>query len=292
MELLFPDKWINYELIDSGGFEKLERFGKYILIRPEPQAVWDKTLTDSEWESKAHVKFIPQSSNSGSWKKFKNMPEQWDICYKIDDKNLTFRLGLTSFKHVGIFPEQAVNWEFIYKSLKSFSSPQLKVLNLFAYTGAATIVASATGATTTHVDSIKQVVNWAKDNATSSNIENIKFIVDDAVKFVKREIRRGNKYHGIILDPPAYGHGPDGENWKLERDISNLLKDVLLLLDENEHFLILNTYSLGFSSLIVENLAKGIFKKSKNITTGEIYLPDNYNKKLPLGVFVKILKNK
>ncbi len=292
MELLFPDKWIDYELIDTGNFEKLERFGQYFLIRPEPQAVWDKTLTNAEWENKAHVKFIPQSSNSGMWKKLKNMPDQWDINYLLDNKNLTFRLGLTSFKHVGIFPEQAVNWEFIYQSIKSFSSSQIKVLNLFAYTGAASIAASAAGAITTHLDSVKQVVNWAKDNAISSKIENIKFIVDDAVKFVKREIRRGNKYQGIILDPPAFGHGPESENWKLERDINNLLKDVLQLLDENEHFIILNTYSLGFSSLIVENLAKGIFTNSKNITTGEIYLPDKYNKKLPLGVFVQIIKYK
>ena len=290
MELLSPNKWIDYELIDTGVFEKLERFGQYILIRPEPQAVWDKSLSDSDWGKKANVKFIPQSSNSGVWKKLKAMPAQWNINYKIGEKTLTFRLGLTSFKHIGIFPEQAVNWDFIYQSLKNFKATPAKVLNLFAYTGAASLVASAAGANVTHVDSVKQVVNWAKDNAESSKTENIKFIVDDAVKFVKRELRRGNKYNGIILDPPAYGHGPDGENWKLERDINNLLKDLLLLLDNKEHFLILNTYSLGFSSLIVENLAKSIFISNKNITTGEIYLPDNYNKKLPLGVFVKIIK--
>lgn len=292
MELLSPSKWIDYELIDTGGFEKLERFGQYILIRPEPQAVWDKSLSDFDWEKKANVKFIPQSSNSGVWKKLKAMPDQWNINYKVGEKTLTFRLGLTSFKHIGIFPEQAVNWDFIYQSLKSFKATQTKVLNLFAYTGAASLAASTAGATVTHVDSVKQVVNWAKDNAENSKAENIKFIVDDAVKFVKRELRRNNKYNGIILDPPAYGHGPEGENWKLERDINNLLKDLFLLLDENEHFLILNTYSLGFSSLIVENLAKSIFTQNKNISTGEIYLPDNYDKKLPLGVFVKIIKKK
>lgn len=290
MELLFPKNWIDYELIDSGYFEKLERFGQYILIRPEPQAVWDKHLSNQEWESKAHVKFIPQSSNSGVWKKFKSMPDQWNINYKLGDKTLTFRLGLTSFKHVGLFPEQAVNWDFIYESIKGFSSKEIKVLNLFAYTGASSLAASAAGAITTHVDSVKQVVNWAKDNGTASGLENIRLIVDDAVKFVKRELRRGSKYQGIILDPPAFGHGPEGENWKLERDINGLLKEVAQLLDPIEHFLILNTYSLGFSSLIVENLAKCTFTDHDSISTGEIYLPDKFGKNLPLGVFVKVLK--
>lgn len=290
MELLFPKNWIDYELIDSGYFEKLERFGQYILIRPEPQAVWDKHLHNQEWESRAHVKFIPQSSNSGVWKKFKSMPDQWNINYKLGDKTLTFRLGLTSFKHVGLFPEQAVNWDFIYESIKGFTSKEIKVLNLFAYTGASSLAASAAGAITTHVDSVKQVVNWAKDNGTASGLENIRLIVDDAVKFVKRELRRGSKYQGIILDPPAFGHGPEGENWKLERDINGLLKEVAQLLDPVEHFLILNTYSLGFSSLIVENLAKCTFTDHDSITTGEIYLPDKFGKNLPLGVFVKVLK--
>ncbi|MBI5542017.1 MAG: class I SAM-dependent methyltransferase [Bacteroidia bacterium] len=290
MELLFPKNWIDYELIDSGYFEKLERFGQYILIRPEPQAVWDKHLSNQDWESRAHVKFIPQSSNSGVWKKFKSMPDQWNINYKLGDKTLTFRLGLTSFKHVGLFPEQAVNWDFIYESIKAFSSKEIKVLNLFAYTGASSLAASAAGAVTTHVDSVKQVVNWARDNGTASGLENIRLIVDDAVKFVKRELRRGSKYHGIILDPPAFGHGPEGENWKLERDINGLLKEVAQLLDPVEHFLILNTYSLGFSSLIVENLAKCTFADHNLISTGEIFLPDKFGKNLPLGVFVKVLK--
>jgi len=292
MELLSPKNWIDYELIDTGHFEKLERFGQYILIRPEPQAVWDKYLTYDEWEKAANVKFIPQSSNSGVWKKLKTMPDQWNINYKLGDNTLTFRLGLTSFKHVGIFPEQAVNWEFINDSLNGFSSKESKVLNLFAYTGAASLAASAAGVTVAHVDSVKQVVNWAKDNAKTSKLENIRWIVDDAVKFVQREVRRENKYHGIIIDPPAFGHGPEGENWKLERDINNLLKDVARLLNPDEHFLILNTYSLGFSSLIVENLAKSIFHDDKNISTGEIFLTDKFGKNLPLGVFVKLLKNR
>ena len=290
MEFLCPQKWLDYELIDSGDFEKLERFGKYVTIRPEPQAVWDKTMTSGDWEKKAHVKFITQSSNSGIWKKLKEMPDQWNISYELGLQKIILRLGLTSFKHVGVFPEQAVNWDFIYDSVKKIKSAEPKVLNLFAYTGASSLAASAAGAIVTHVDSVKQVVNWAKENAAGSKLENIRWIVDDAVKFVQREIRRGNKYHGIILDPPAFGHGPEGENWKLERDINSMLKSVKEILNPDEHFLLLNTYSLGFSSLIVENLARSIFKTEHSLSTGELFLPDNYNKKLPLGVFAKLNK--
>jgi 23S rRNA (cytosine1962-C5)-methyltransferase len=286
MEILCPKNWTEYELIDSGNFEKLERFGPYITIRPEPQAVWDKSMSQTEWEKTAHVKFIAQSSNSGIWKKLKSIPDQWNISYLLGNKKLVFRLGLTAFKHVGIFPEQAVNWDFIFECIKKFKTPEPKVLNLFAYTGASSLAASAAGASVTHIDSVKQVVNWAKDNAQASGLEGIRWIVDDATKFVQREIRRGNKYNGIILDPPAYGHGPEGENWKLERDINEMLKSVKTLLDPKENFLILNTYSLGFSSIIVENLAKTIFPENQNSTSGELYLPDKFGKKLPLGVFV------
>jgi len=290
MILLTPRKCADYELLDSGNFEKLERFGKYILIRPEPQAVWDKHLPEHKWREIANVKFIAKTSNSGVWEKFSEMPDHWTVSFEINNKKINFKLALTAFKHVGIFPEQVVNWDFIYNSLNSFNVSNRKVLNLFAYTGGASLAASLAGAEVTHVDSIKQVVNWAKENSSISNLTNIKFIVDDAVKFVKREIRRGNKYNGIILDPPAFGHGPNGENWKLERDINALLKDVKLLLNEQEHFLILNTYSLSFSSLIVENIAKQIFTNSSNFETGEIYLSDKFEKKLPLGVFVKTVK--
>lgn len=291
MKFLYPQNWPDYELIDSGDFEKLERFGTYITIRPEPQAVWDKSISDAEWEKQAHVKFIAQSSNSGIWKKLKEMPDQWNISYSLGQQKITLRLGLTSFKHVGIFPEQAVNWDFIFESVQKIKDPEPKILNLFAYTGASSLAAGVAGAFVTHVDSVKQVVNWAKDNASSSGLDKIRWIVDDAVKFVQREIRRGNKYHGIILDPPAFGHGPDGENWKLERDINDMLKSIKEILHPDEHFLLLNTYSLGFSSLIVENLAKSIFSENKEPETGEIYLPDSFGKKLPLGVYVKLFKN-
>lgn len=289
MEAVCASAWKDYELIDTGGFEKIERFGEYILIRPEPQALWDKSMKAGEWEKLAHVKFIPQSSNSGTWMMLKEMPRQWNISYKLKEVKLTFRLGLTAFKHIGIFPEQSVNWDFIFGSIKKIKSEDIKVLNLFAYTGASTLAASGAGAVVTHVDSVKQVVNWAKDNARESSAENIRWIIDDAVKFVNREIRRGAKYHGIILDPPAFGHGPGGENWKLERDLNILLKGIMQLLEPENHFMLLNTYSLGFSPLIAGNLAKSVFK-SPDAVSGEIFIQDKYGKKLPLGVFARVVR--
>ncbi len=285
MQLLTPQNFKDYELIDVGNFEKLERFGAYITIRPEPQAVWDKTLSNAEWEKRAHIKFMPRSSSSGEWKKFKQMPDQWPVSYSINnsDAAIKFRLGLTSFKHVGIFPEQASNWDFIFESIKKMSTPQPKVLNLFAYTGGASLAAKAAGADITHVDSIKQVVTWSKENMELSGLNNIRWVVEDALKFVKREEKRGNKYNGIILDPPAFGHGPNGEKWKLEDNINEMMQGVLNLLDDKEHFLILNAYSLGFSALIIENLLKE--KAGDKLNVGELYLQATEGKKLPLGVF-------
>jgi 23S rRNA (cytosine1962-C5)-methyltransferase len=287
--LLKPTYWKDYELIDCGAFEKMERFGQYITIRPEPQAVWDKSLSEKEWQ-RAHVKFIPNSSSSGNWQKLKAMPDQWLIKYLFEGKNpeLTFRLGLTSFKHVGIFPEQAVNWEYIYSTIKEFDISQPKFLNLFAYTGGASLAAKAAGADVTHVDSVKQVVTWANTNMEASGLNNIRWTVEDALKFVKREVKRGNKYNGIILDPPAYGHGVNGEKWKLEDNINEMMKNVLELLHPEKHFLILNAYSLGFSSLIIENLL--ITKEKKSIETGELFLQATAGSKLPLGVFGRFKK--
>jgi 23S rRNA (cytosine1962-C5)-methyltransferase len=194
-------------------------------------------------------------------------------------------LALTSFKHVGIFPEQAVNWNYIYQSIteikKTVAAP--KFLNLFAYTGGASLAAKAAGADVTHVDSIKQVVTWARENMDLSKLENIRWVVEDAMKFVKREVKRGNKYNGIILDPPAYGHGPDGEKWKLEDNINEMMKLVLQLLDDEKCFVILNAYSLGLSAMVTENLLAE--KQNPKIEIGELYLQSTTNQKLPLGVF-------
>lgn len=289
MDLLSPIGFSDYELIDSGNFEKLERFGEYIIIRPEPQALWDSRMTTKEWQKKAHVQFVPRSSSSGSWEKLKQMPDRWAISYHLRkvDKPIRFRLGLTSFKHVGIFPEQAANWDFIENAVQKIGSG-CKVLNLFAYTGGASLAAKAAGADVIHLDSIKQVVTWANENMELSNLRDIRWVVEDAMAFVKKEVRRGKKYHGIILDPPAYGHGTDGQKWKLEEMINEMLKHVLELLEEEQHFLILNTYSLGFSSLIIENM----LSDNKNLQTGELFLPSTTGQKLPLGVFGRVLKTK
>jgi len=308
MELLKPVGFTDYELLDCGDFEKLERFGKYVTIRPEPQAVWPKVMDEKEWEKAAHVRFVPRSSSSGDWKKLKTMPDQWEVTYDLEKgesslrsseerersgesntKKIVFRLGLTSFKHVGIFPEQAVNWVKIYDHLKNKKNP--KFLNLFAYTGGASLAAKAAGADVTHVDSIKQVVTWANENMQKSKLDNIRWLVDDALKFVKKEMRRGNKYQGIILDPPAFGHGPTGEKWKLEENISEMMESVLQILDPSAHLLILNAYSLGFSALVPENLLSPFAKKNKSdLRIGELYLEAKSKVKLPLGVWGTVEK--
>lgn len=294
---LTPTNFSDYALIDCGNFWKLERFGQFITIRPEPQAVWDPSLPMSEWEKQAHVKFVPKSSSSGEWKKLKQMPDQWVIRYEKNNRlqnvkdtpetgEIRLRMGLTSFKHVGVFPEQAVNWDYINESIGRMKTGSPKFLNLFAYTGGASLAARAAGAETYHLDSIKQVVTWARENMELSNLDNIRWIVEDALKFVKREVKRGSKYNGIILDPPAYGHGPAGEKWKLEDNLNELMKNVLQLLDEKQHFLILNAYSLGFSSMILQNLVQQNFKP-RNTEIGELYLEDSFGKKLPLGAFAR-----
>jgi 23S rRNA (cytosine1962-C5)-methyltransferase len=291
IELLSPSHWKDYELLDCGDFEKLERFGELILIRAEPQAVWAKALPEADWIKLHHIRFKGKSATSGEWvKKNGKSPDRWNIAYKNEDIAIKFRLGLTSFKHVGIFPEQAVNWDFIAQQVKRFKNPEPKILNLFAYTGGASLAAKAAGADTTHVDSIKQVVTWANENQELSDLANIRWVVEDALKFVKRELKRGKTYNGIILDPPAYGHGPNGEKWKLEDHIQERMHDVVQLLDPEEHFLILNAYSMGFSSVIIENLLKSSMPNIQNLHCGELYLQASSGCKLPLGVFGRCSK--
>lgn len=293
IELYTPENWKYYSLIDCGNFEKLEKFGDYITIRPEPQAIWDKKLSDQQWKEMAHVNFVGTSSNSGRWEKYnKKMPDNWELIYQHPKYQIIFDLALTGFKHVGVFPEQATNWDYIYDSIKMMKTPTPKFLNLFAYTGGASLAANVAGAETYHVDSIKQVVSWANRNMEASGLRDVRWVVEDAMKFVKREIKRGKKYNGIILDPPAFGHGPNGESWKLEKNINQMLKDVLQLLDPEEYFLILNTYSLGFSSLIIDNMLTSDLEKL-NLTPneyniGEIYLKSEQQVNLPLGVMARI----
>jgi 23S rRNA (cytosine1962-C5)-methyltransferase len=294
IELQSPHSFPEYELIDCGDFMKLERFGEYITIRPEPQAVWAPGLSPAQWQKRAHVEFVPKSSSSGEWKTLKQMPDQWHIHYDLkaegEKKRMTMRLALTAFKHVGIFPEQAVNWDRIYSFC--LENTPVKFLNLFAYTGGASIAARAGGADVTHVDSIRQVVTWANENMQLSKLDNIRWMIDDALKFVKKEVRRGNKYQCIILDPPAYGHGPAGEKWKLEENISEMMEAVLQILDPKKHLLILNAYSLGFSAIVPHNLLLPYAQKHKSsLTAGELFLPATSGMRLPLGVWGVLEKN-
>jgi 23S rRNA (cytosine1962-C5)-methyltransferase len=298
MKLLTPCSWPDYELIDCGGYEKLERFGKYILRRPEPQAVWRKTMSEKDWEQqtdawfkKAKDKTNPEGNEKGEWILKPKMPQQWFITYSYKNMLLKFRLGLTAFKHVGIFPEQAENWNFIYNTVsasvdmtaKDFNG--FKILNLFAYTGGASLAAKAAGADVTHVDSVRQVLSWSRENMEASGLDNIRWVCEDALKFVKREAKRGKKYQGIILDPPAYGRGPEGEKWILEDHIAELMDACRQISDENKAFCVLNLYSMGFSSLIAENLMKDYFPKNSPIESGELFLRDRAGRKLPLSVF-------
>ncbi len=292
MKLLPPQHWTDYELIDSGGYEKLERFGKYILCRPEPQAVWNKSLPETEWNKLAHASFKRdkgKTSNDGNergeWMLKPGMPGQWFINYHYKKMKLCFRLGLTAFKHVGLFPEQSENWDFIYDTISGMKTEQPKVLNLFAYTGGASLAAKASGADVTHVDSVKQVINWSRENMEASGLKDIRWVVEDALKFVKREVKRERKYNGIILDPPAYGRGPDGEKWVLEENIAELMDACRSLLIPTENFLILNLYSMGFSALIAENLIKEYFPQAQTVEFGELYIPEKSGKHLPLSVF-------
>jgi len=303
-----PNKWTDYELIDSGDFEKLERFGSYYLIRPEPKALWAKRLSLKEWDSLAHTRFTAGAGfgksgkeDSGSWQQLKKMPDQWVIAYKKGDLEFNMRLGLTAFKHVGVFPEQAPNWDYIFDETvrlctlnKAKFLPQPKVLNLFAYTGAASLAARATGADVTHLDSVKQVVTWARNNMELSRMDNIRWVVEDALKFVKRESKRGNHYQGIIMDPPAYGHGPDGERWKLDELLFEIMSEVALILAPKDSFLVLNLYSNGYSALLSETIVKEAFgigskrQEGLKLTYGELYLKDKFDKALPLSIFTRL----
>ena len=292
MKILQPSHWQQYQLIDSGDYEKLERFGKYVLRRPEPQALWKKQLSEKEWENRSDAWFKKEKGKSGTegnekgeWILKTGMREQWFLDYTYKGMKIRFRLGLTSFKHVGVFPEQAENWDFIYDSVSRIKPFQPKVLNLFAYTGGASLAAKAAGADVTHVDAVRQVLNWSRENMETSGLSDIRWVLEDALKFVKREVKREKIYQGIILDPPAYGRGPDGEKWVLEDHIAELMDACGKLLDPKNSFCILNLYSMGFSSLIAENLIRSYFPDIIDPEYGELFVPDNFGRKLPLGIY-------
>ena len=292
-QLLSPE-WEDYELIDSGDFEKLERFGRTITRRPEPQAIWHKSLGEEEWGRMATASFQRESGSEerGRWRLKPHQPEQWRISHRVGDKRITMRLGLTSFKHVGIFPEQASNWEFIYESvlsLKGVDNHRPKVLNMFAYTGGASLAAAAAGAEVTHVDSVKQCITWARENMEESHLEGIRWVVEDALKFARREVKRGHRYEGIILDPPAYGRGPEGEKWVLEQNIAEMLSLSAEMLSPGG-FLVLNLYSMGLSATLAKSAMNQLIPSPSFEQFGELYFTDRSGKALPLGVYYRCKK--
>ena len=300
-DLLTPSLWKDYELIDSGGFEKLERFGTHTLRRPEPQAIWEKSLPEEEWRRLADCTFRREgrSEERGQWSVRPGIPDRWFVTYRYREMSLRMRLGLTSFKHVGLFPEQAENWNFIFDSVRQIADRQSRlsgtgqrprVLNLFAYTGGASLAACAAGAEVTHVDSVKQVVSWSRENMEASGLEGIRWIVDDALKFVRREVKRGRLYEGLILDPPAYGRGPEGERWILEEQITELLNLCSRLLVPGSSFLVLNLYSMGLSALLAKSAVNQLFGPVAEEQFGELYFTDRTGKALPLGVYYRFFR--
>lgn len=263
--------WKDYELIDTGFGERLERWGDIILIRPDPQIIWESDKKNPLWKQ-AHARYVRSSSGGGEWKTYKKIPDVWKINYG----DLVFRLKTMGFKHTGIFPEQAINWDFAAEKIKNAGRP-IKVLNLFGYTGAATLACMAAGASVTHVDASKGMVQWARENANASGISDkpVRWLVDDCVKFVQREQRRGNTYDAIIMDPPSYGRGPGGEVWKLEEQLFGLVDMCLPIMTEKPLFFILNSYTAGLSPSVMEYLLSVVMKKrfGGNVSADEIGLP-------------------
>ena len=261
------DNWKDYEVIDTSGGEKLERWGDYLLVRPDPQVIWNTPKQNRGWK-KMNGHYHRSKKGGGEWEFF-DLPEQWSISYK----NLTFHLKPFSFKHTGLFPEQATNWDWFSDKIRNAGRP-VKVLNLFAYTGAATVSAAMAGASVCHVDAAKGMVAQAKENAALSGLADapIRYIVDDCRKFIEREIRRGNTYDGIIMDPPSYGRGPSGEVWKLEDCIDDFIKLTAKLLSENPLFVLVNSYTTGLSSSAIGYIMKQVFPEGE-LECGELMLP-------------------
>lgn len=267
------DNWKDYEVIDCSKGEKLERWGDYILVRPDPQVIWDTPRKEKGWH-KMNAHYHRSKKGGGEWEFF-DLPQQWSIHYR----SLTFQLKPFSFKHTGLFPEQAANWDWFSELIKKAGRP-VKVLNLFAYTGGATIAAAAAGASVTHVDASKGMVTWAKENAASSGLTDapIRWIVDDCVKFVEREIRRGNHYDAIIMDPPSYGRGPKGEIWKIEESIHPLVKLCAQLLVDRPLFFLINSYTTGLQPAVLSYLIGTELKRFPGkVTADEIGLPVSSN---------------
>ena len=277
------NEWKDYEIIDMANGEKLERWGNIKLIRPDPQIIWKTKSFPNEWKN-ANAKYNRSNTGGGAWEYKKRLPESWQVKYK----NLTFNIKPMGFKHTGLFPEQAVNWDWMINKIQQ-SKRNIKVLNLFAYTGGATVACLSAGASVCHVDSSKGMTTWAKENVESSGLreKHVRFIIDDVVKFVQREIRRGKKYDAIVMDPPSYGRGKNGEVWQFENNIADLVELCMQVLSDDPLFFLINSYTTGISSRVLANLLELNMKNHKGkITSGEIGLPmKNSNLVLPCGIY-------
>ena len=278
--------WKDYELIDASCGEKYERWGNIYLLRPDPQVVWDNGNLREKYHGKIDAVYHRSNKGGGHWENLRNVPAAWTINYK----NLTFNIKQMGFKHTGLFPEQAVNWDYMINKIKKSGRKNIKVLNLFAYTGGATVACASAGASVCHVDSSKGMTTWAKENIESSGLQNIpvRFIVDDVVKFVNREIRRGNKYDAIIMDPPSYGRGAKGEVWQFENNIYDLVELCTNVLSDNPLFFLINSYTTGISSKVLEDILNLTVSKKYNgkLESGEIGIPmENSKLVLPCGIY-------
>ena len=286
MELI--SNFDDYEIIDASNGEKLERWGNIYLLRPDPQIIWNTGSLSEIYKDKIHAVYHRSNKGGGHWEELKRMPDRWTVNYK----DLTFNIKKMGFKHTGLFPEQAVNWDMMYDKIKK-ANRDIKVLNLFAYTGGASVACLSSGASVVHVDSSRGMIDWAKENVNSSNLSDkpIRFLVDDCVKFVQREIRRGNKYDAIIMDPPSYGRGANGEVWDIEKDLDYLLKLCSQILSDKPLFFLINSYTSGFSKEVMANMLKVniLPAHSGNITSYEIGIPITKNELvLPCGISARI----
>jgi len=284
--IILADKWKDYELIDAGDGEKLERWGKYILRRPDPQVIWPMQKESALWKN-PHAHYHRSQSGGGKWEYKMDLPKRWSI----DFQDLSFYIEPTNFKHTGLFPEQAVNWNWIIEKISTAGRP-INVLNLFAYTGGATVAAASAGAEVCHVDASKGMVTWAKENLALSGLSDrkVRFITDDVIKFVQREQRRGKTYDAIIMDPPSYGRGPKGEIWKFEDSLFMIVDECKKILSDKPLFILINSYTTGFSPLILQNILTILLKESLGgkVICGEVGLPITSKELiLPCGIYGK-----
>ncbi len=283
--MLISDQWDDYECIDASLGMKYERWGDIFLLRPDPQVIWEHGNLFEKYQNNIDAIYHRSNKGGGHWEDLKSVPSSWNIHYK----NLTFHIKQMGFKHTGLFPEQAVNWEYMIRMIRD-ANREIKVLNLFAYTGGATVACLSAGAHVTHVDSSRGMVDWCKENVNSSGFQgdHVRYIVDDVVKFVQREIRRGNHYDAIIMDPPSYGRGANGEVWDIEKDLNYLVKICGDLLSDRPLFFLINSYTTGLSSMVLENLLKThiLSKHDGMVSCGEVGLPiTNGDFVLPCGIY-------